>query len=213
MASSKFVRCSECSGSGSIPFDTTCVICSGKGTTGCDKCRDGSIPCTSCNATGKQRVLAFFSASCATCQGKGKLICSTCKGTSKTKCPKCNGSGHISQSKPCTVCNGNGQVEDLKYRAWVNALQEFSVDRLQDEKSRRQHKTSDSRSKIGQLQAALREGWDDWETDPASSNNCRHGWTPSTWGENREISNLEERITELEDEIDLIQEALDRKLR
>lgn len=210
MASGRFFWCSECNGSGSTSFDTTCVICSGKGTTGCDKCRDGAVPCDSCNATGKKRVLGLFSASCSTCQGKGQLICSTCRGTIKIKCSKCGGSGHTAQSKSCTVCKGKGQVEDSKYRAWINALQGFSVDRLKDEKSRRQYKISDSRFKIGPLQAELRDAWEDWKTCPASSKNCPHGWTPST--NEDKISQLEECISELEEEIDLVQEALDGKL-
>jgi hypothetical protein len=213
MASNRYVRCLECKGSGSTSTEIGCGICSGVGKTACDKCRNGTVECIPCNGTGKQRALVFFSATCTVCQGKGKIQCAACRGTSQVTCQKCGGSGRTSTSKPCASCAGKGKVEDSEFRAWVNSLREFSVDRLKDEKNRRQHKVQDARSKIGQLQAALREGWDDWETDPGSSNNCRHGWTPSSWGENREITELEERISNLEEELDIIQEILDIKLK
>jgi hypothetical protein len=147
------------------------------------------------------------------CNGKGSVVCSTCKGTTKKKCHKCNGTGYIPQSIKCITCNGSGQVEDEKFRAWINSLRGFSVDRLRDEKDRRRHKISGYRSKLGQLQSELREGWDDWETDPASSNNCRHGWTPNDWGHNGQITELEANIESLEEEIDIVQEILDTKLK
>jgi hypothetical protein len=139
------------------------------------------------------------------------MVCPTCKGTSKIECPKCGGTGHISQQKKCTTCNGSGRIEDADFREWTNALQGFSVDRLKDERHRRERKINDSRSKIRHVEAELREAWDDWETDPASSNNCRHGWNPNEWGLNKEIPLLEGQISELEEEVDLIQEVLDKK--
>jgi hypothetical protein len=166
-----------------------------------------------CHGTGKEKYFAFIHFTCSACEGKGTVKCPTCSGTLKINCTNCNGIGKIRQSNRCPTCNGSGQVEDAEFRDWINDLNGFSVDRLKDERNRRQYKISDSRSKIRQFQAEIRQGWDDWETSPGSSNNCRHGWTPSEWGINQDISNLERTILELEEEIDFIQEVLDRKLR
>jgi len=213
MGVNRYLRCSECSGTGSTSLKISCNKCSGQGKIKCDNCRDGYVVCVPCNGTGKQRALVFFSATCPACQGKSRVQCTTCRGTQLVNCKQCTGSGQTSISKPCIGCAGKGKVEDPKFRSWLNSLEGFSVDRLRDEKSRRQHKIQDSRSKIGQLQATLRDGWNDWETDSCSSNNLRHGWTPSTWGENQEISQLEGLISELEEEIDIVQDILDRKMR
>lgn len=212
MVKGRYLRCSECKGSGSKSLQSTCTICSGKTTIPCDNCREGAVLCTSCNGMGKQSALVFFSVSCSMCKGKGSLVCSTCKGTAKKKCPKCNGTGNISYPTKCTVCDGSGRVEDEEFRAWANSLQEFSVDRLRDEKDRRQHKIRGCRSKVEQIEADQREDRDAWNTDPASSKYCQHGWTVNE-SSYSQLAELEATIESLEEEIDMVQEVLDTKLK
>lgn len=101
-----FDTCTDCGGD---PL-SDCPACAATGTTGCERCDGGLLPCGGCEGTATVR--------CPTCRGEETLECETCEGEghlSRTvPCETCESSGSITRHESCTNCQGNGSFTDAE---------------------------------------------------------------------------------------------------
>jgi hypothetical protein len=66
-----------------------------------------TIPCKTCNETGK--------VVCGSCSGKGRVRCSRCHGSGHVTCSSCSGSGQKTTKVTCSRCGGRGYTETQSF--------------------------------------------------------------------------------------------------
>lgn len=153
----------------------------------------------------------------------GKVKCAICDGTTKKNCEKCNGKGHLPNCticggsgngrKKCLVCNGTGKIEDREFTEWVSALNKLSRDRLIDQRKQRdseiQRLQMDKMSKQSELSSLQAEY--DHDKEFHKEYFIHGGWSPDNSGIHREISEIDQHIEGLKEEISVINNILNNR--
>lgn len=218
-----YEKCSSCNGYGYFSCeDCLCQICEGKGKISCSKCVDGYQPCYFCDSTGlisKKLLFVSYSVPCPECKGSKKIRCLYCEGTGFNVCSDCKGTGkknscsicHGTRKIQCSDCIGTGKIESQ----WFKSIKAYSVDRLNFESNRRKREIDLLYKEISHLESQLREleSWHDRELE-------RNPWIASHPGAYpsgldsipRDIRIIENKIDELKDEIDAIDQVISDKI-
>lgn len=144
-ATSSFVQCSRCNGTGRV--NETCSYCYGTGKRSCNVCGgdgyieggqsdcwrcEGSGVVYQCNNCGTEYSMSTFTGECDKCgatSGFNEVSCGICGGggmieTSGHSCGNCDGTGKVtcwncdgdgSVSGTCPTCDGDKYVEETSY--------------------------------------------------------------------------------------------------
>lgn len=217
-----YVKCPSCNGYGYFSCnDCQCKRCKSKGKINCSNCTGGYIPCEFCDSTGQiAKKLLFFTnyEPCPECNGAKKLTCPVCKGSDLVICPECKGTGRVPS---CATCGGSGKIECSKCAgtgkiesAWYKSLNNLPVERLRFEYEKRQREIQQLQIKISRRSRELDDMYEEYERDRNANPYLydHPGAYPGGLDSiPREISQLEENIGKLEDEMEAIDEVLNTK--
>jgi len=150
--------------------------------------------------------------------------CSTCIGSRYVACYSCDGKGrsaHCShcgttQKIECRTCNASGKIESQ----WAKSLKDFPVDRLRFEYEKRQREVSNLQMQISHIERQVDQLQQEWNYayEEAASSGPRgiHNFDASGYQSGQralydEISSLGMRRSELENEMQAIEHALNSK--
>lgn len=220
--------CVDCKGQGYSRCEAcVCTKCGLNGKVKCSGCDNGVLPCQLCSATGqvaKKGLIFTRQEECPSCRGAKTIPCNNCKGSRYVTCYSCEGRGRNAQCSQCgttqkigcRTCNGSGKVESQ----WSKSLKNLPVDRLRFEHEKRQREVSTLEIQISRVQRQidqLQQDWNDAYEEAASSgsrgihNFDASGYQSGDRALYNEIGNLEKRRSELESEMQAIEQALNTK--
>jgi hypothetical protein len=205
----KYIICPTCHGFGSVICrECWCPDCNGK----------GKIVCDYCAGTGKiQKKFLFLykEVSCHICNGSGSIKCPKCEGIGHLPhCSKCHGKGEIK----CPKCGGTRKLETTEYKSWVKSLESLPVDRLRFEYEKRQREIESLQTKTYSLARErdnMEEELKEWEEEH-KFNDYSADEMPCLGGINRaysEISESEDRIRQIQEEMKEIEKVINKKWR
>ena len=217
-----YIKCSSCNGHGYLSCDDClCQTCNGKGKVNCSNCIDGYKPCELCNSTGQilqKRLFFSYSKPCPVCEGAKKISCYFCKGSGFVTCSNCKGTGRMlscstcnsTQKIQCEDCAGTGKIESK----WFKSLTSLPIDRLDFEYKKRQQEVQTLKIDISRWSRELADlhQWHDRErqANPYMANH-RGAYPSGIDSIPRKISGIEDRINELKDEMEAIDQVKSAK--
>jgi len=215
--------CTDCKGYGYFGcVACACKNCQASGKVKCTHCKNGKVPCRSCDATGWISTKGWIltrSEVCPDCRRSTTVACNACKGSSITNCPSCKGSGRNAQCSKCNgtqkischICNGSGKVVSQ----WFKSLNDFSVERLSSERDKRLREVSNLERQIDRIEREIEQLQEDWNNAYEAASNIHNfdagGYQSGQQAYYNDISEASARIRELESEIDAIEQALNSK--